>query len=120
MCVSRTVFVQNLDFEVEILTVGNSNANPRFGIRMLAEPNDVGALPTDLGISYVNNAFNLVDGSTNIAGLTPTGLGTVIVGTVFQIAVDWDTGKWWMGKDDTLGNMRAMDALRASAGVPVE
>jgi hypothetical protein len=88
-------------FEVEVLTVGNSNANPRFGIRKLAEPNDVGVLPTDLGISYVNNAFNLVDGTTNITGLTPTGLGTVIVGTVFQIAIDWDTGEWWMGKDNT-------------------
>ncbi len=31
-----------------------------------------------------------------------------------------DGAEPWVGKEDTLGNMRVMDALRASAGVPVE
>jgi len=84
-------------FEVEILSVAASNGTPHFGIRRLDELENVGAAATVEGTHYYNHPNGVLDGpTTRYAGQ----LGGNLVNTTWQMAIDWDTGKWWMGYEN--------------------
>jgi hypothetical protein len=50
---------------------------------------------------HTDGAGDVEDGQDNSLGITGT-LGTAATGRIFQFAIDWATGDWWMGTDDTL------------------
>lgn len=89
-------------FEVEIVAQGDDTASNLLGLRKLAEPSNVGFDPdTAIDEYHTDGAGDVEDGQDNSLGITGT-LGTAATGRIFQFAIDWATGDWWMGTDDTL------------------
>lgn len=89
-------------FEVEIVAQGDDTASNLLGLRKLAEPSNVGFDPdTAIDEYHTDGAGDVEDGQDNSLGITGT-LGTAATGRIFQFAIDWNTGDWWMGTDDTL------------------
>ncbi len=96
-------------FEQEIISQGDSTSACRVGIRRMITIADVGAT-TDASEDgdghhiYVNGDDLFSDDGTDLAidiSTTSTGMAT---GTTAMFAIDWNTGKLWMGRDGVWGD----------------
>ena len=89
-------------FEVEIIAQGDDTASNLLGLRRLSEGGNVGFTPSLPDFEYhTDGAGDVVDGAGTSLGITGT-LGTAATARIFQFAIDWDTGDWWMGTDNTV------------------
>lgn len=89
-------------FEVEILAQGDTTSSCLLGLRKLAESSNVGFDPDIATDEYHTDGLGGVEDGQDV-NLTITGtLGTCATGRIFQFAIDWFTGDWWMGTDNTL------------------
>lgn len=89
-------------WEMEIVSQGDGTAVAKVGIRKLAEPNPVGTWPGVADSSYNADGIGNVEDGTQ-SDITTTGtLGTHATGRIIQFAIDWDTGNWWIGTDNTV------------------
>lgn len=99
-------------FEVEVVAQGDGTIG-NLGIRQFAEPDNVG---DDAGITGTGVAFYMQDDSilqdaeVSVSTGTENGLGNQSTGTIFQVAIDWDTGDVWFGTDDTWNGNGGTDA----------
>ena len=89
-------------FEVEIIAQGDDTASNLLGLRRLSEGGNVGFTPTIPDFEYhTDGAGDVVDGQGTTLGITGT-LGTAATARIFQFAIDWASGDWWMGTDNTV------------------
>jgi len=83
-------------FEIVFVSGGQGNTGV-FVIKNCLDSGPVGRVLADSSDFGYRHEGALKDGlGTNITGLTGT-LGARSTGAVFRVAIDWDTGDWWMG-----------------------
>lgn len=89
-------------FELEIIAQGDGTGTSNLGPRKLAEPSNVGDFPDVATDGYHTDGQGAIHDSDEVSiGITGV-LGTSAVGRIFQIAIDWSNGDWWMGTDNTV------------------
>lgn len=93
-------------FEVEVVNQGDNNQSARLGIRRMINADNVGSQLSgaDVGHSiyvFQNTAYrdNLVSLGLNVIPDVASGLTNFETGVIFQVAIDWQTGKVWFGKN---------------------
>jgi len=87
-------------FELEIVVQGDGTGTSNLGPRKLAEGSNVGDFPAVATDGYHTDGQGAIHDSDEVALVTGGVLGTAATGRIFQIAIDWRTGDWWMGSDD--------------------